>query len=96
MAEEFKMCKRRCIYRGERYLNGCDYIYFTGEMRGCQPGEKCDKFEYGDRLKRRTDITVSEKAPESEKETWRYISEQRRKIKNSDCTHMVRSEHIIR
>ena len=90
------MCNRKCIYRGDRNLNGCDYLSFTGKVRGCAAGEKCTKFEPGDRLQRRSDMAPPEPVPEGEKETYSYISEQKRKLKASDCTRMVSTVRSVK
>lgn len=37
---------RSCCYRGKRSLNGCDFIWVTGKMRGCKV-EDCDRYKRG-------------------------------------------------
>ena len=41
-----KRCKKR-KYMGRLHggMETCDYILKTGHARGCEPGEKCDKYE---------------------------------------------------
>ena len=48
-ARKRKKC-RTCCYRGESGKNGCDYIWITGEMRGCSV-EECSRYVRGRRLK---------------------------------------------
>lgn len=46
-----KKCKRPCRYRSStKYLNGCDYLYLTGKMRGCPAGDECTRYEEGPRM----------------------------------------------
>lgn len=41
-----------CIYRATGWaVNNCDYICFTGEMRGCKADE-CNRYVKGARLRR--------------------------------------------
>lgn len=51
-----KQC-RTCIYRSNHEENTdrihCDYIGFTGHMRGCHPSPNCTKYVKGKRLKNR-------------------------------------------
>lgn len=37
---------RKCSYHGYSGTLGifCEYLLVTGHMRGCEPGENCDKF----------------------------------------------------
>lgn len=42
-----------CMYRSSSSgrTDGCLYILITGHMRGCPPGDKCDKYKKGDEVK---------------------------------------------
>lgn len=47
-----RKCRRPCRYRSStKHLNGCDFMYLTGKMRGCPAGEECTRFEEGQRMK---------------------------------------------
>lgn len=43
--------QKDCIYRSinhGRFVT-CDYMYWTGQRRGCPIGEECDKYTPGER-----------------------------------------------
>lgn len=56
-----RTCKRTdCLYYSPKGdYNGCDYMYLTGNLRGCQRGEKCTKYRYATEIQKqqyRTEI----------------------------------------
>ena len=82
MAEKVKKCKRPCVYRAhEKALNGCDYLSMTGHSRGCPPGEKCTRFEQGERKKVIMDEwrTPAVYVDDDQKEILAYARVQRRR-----------------
>lgn len=60
-----KQC-RTCIYRSNHEENTdgihCDYIGFTGHMRGCHPSPTCTKYVKGKRLRKRQQFNPKHKA----------------------------------
>lgn len=61
-----KQC-RTCIYRSNHHdqnadMIQCDYIGFTGHMRGCHPSPTCTKYVKGKRLKKRQQFNPKHKA----------------------------------
>ena len=56
----FKKCTRPCRFRSSKPdVNGCDYAYLTGKLRGCEPGKNCTKFEEGARIKPGWEIKIA-------------------------------------
>ena len=49
-----RICKRTdCLYYSPKVdYNGCDYMYLTGNPRGCQRGEECTKYKYSTKQQR--------------------------------------------
>ncbi len=41
-----KQICRSCIYLGA-YARGCDFYYWTNELRGCDPGTGCTRYVEG-------------------------------------------------
>ena len=78
----FKKCTRPCKYRsGTPPLNGCDYILITGKSRGCKAGEKCTKFEEGERILTRWELLpAEEKLSEQERKVNDYIERQKQRV----------------
>ena len=61
-----KQC-RTCIYRSSHHdqnadMIHCDYIGFTGHMRGCHSSPTCTKYVKGKRLKKRQQFNPKHKA----------------------------------
>ena len=90
MEDEFEMCRRMCIYSGDRPLNGCDYFERTGKLRGCQAGEKCRRFVEGERLIDRTKNRPPAplRRPEKEEEIGGYLAERNRRVAGIDCAQL--------
>ena len=77
-----RICKRTdCLYYSPKVdYNGCDYMYLTGNPRGCQRGEECTKYRYADeqrRLKYRTEIFEKREEDRAKKyrTEWEYDCE---------------------
>ena len=81
----FKRCKRPCKYRsGTPQLNGCDYILITGKSRGCKAGDKCTRFEEGERILTRWELLpADQKLSEAERRTNDYIEQQKQQVMRS-------------
>lgn len=80
---EFKYCRRPCKYSsGTPHVNGCDYLYLTGKLRGCPAGKECTKFEKGGRTRVRVDILLpmNRKLSETERFVQDYVEEQKKRI----------------
>lgn len=60
-----KQC-RTCIYRSNHEENTdrihCDYIGFTGHMRGCHSSPTCTKYVKGKRPRKRSEFNPKHKA----------------------------------
>ena len=88
---KFEKCKRPCRYRAKTYdVNGCDYLYLTGKLRGCPAGEECDKFEAGERESSRVDLVIPERSwlGEGEHLGRQYAGEQKLRIlKQTKANH---------
>lgn len=81
----FKKCTRPCKYRScNRNLNGCDFLWLTGEMRGCPAGNECTRFEKGKRIEGRRNesrIPSIERRTAGEVMTDLYLIDQKGRIK---------------
>ena len=57
---------RTCIYRSNHDENTdrihCDYIGFTGHIRGCHPSPTCTKYVKGKRSRKRSEFNPKHKA----------------------------------
>ena len=92
MGRTFIKCKRPCKYRGSnREVNGCDYLYLTGKLRGCPVGEKCTRFEEGPRATEKPQSPPPEPLSEAEKEVQRYITDRKKQIGGKDGIYLPRS-----
>ena len=80
-----------CKYRsGKGDPNICDYFYLTNKLRGCPIDNHCKRYEKGSRLRSVVQISPPLPLSEGEKETQRYISEQKRKIAGKDGIYLPR------
>ena len=77
-----RTCKRTdCLYYSPKVdYNGCDYMYLTGNPRGCQRGEECTKYRYAteqQRLQYRTEIFEKREEDRAKKyrTEWEYDGE---------------------
>lgn len=56
--DPYARCKS-CIYRASTSsLWACDYLAFTGHCRMGEPGDKCTKYERGNRLNIKSQLTI--------------------------------------
>lgn len=86
----FEICKRPCKYRSSnRSTHGCDYCFLTGKLRGCPVGAACTRFEMGERVREKTQLPPPEPVPEEDKDTYRYIAEQQRRLNRTDSTRLI-------
>lgn len=84
---EYKKCRRACVYRSaNRSVNGCDYMYLTGKMRGCPAGEGCKRFRPGLRATQKPDSLPVETYTEEERDIMRYLTAQKLKFVRLDGT----------
>ena len=71
-----KQC-RTCIYRSNHEENTdrihCDYIGFTGHMRGCHPSPTCTKYVKGKRLKNRQHFNPHHKSGFKNPDKVKYV-----------------------
>lgn len=37
-------CPKDCIYRSTGSMEGCNYLFITGQVRGCEPDENCIRY----------------------------------------------------
>ena len=82
---------RRCRYRSSSMnSNICDYFYLTGKLRGCPIDENCKRFEEGPRATEKPTSPPPEPLSEGEKETQRYITEQKLKASGKDGIYLPR------
>lgn len=82
---EFQKCRRLCKWRSScRGVNGCDYLYLTGKVRGCPAGKDCTRFEAGPRATQKADSLPVEIYTEEERDIMRYLTEQKLKFVKLD------------
>lgn len=49
-AEVAEYCAK-CIFQGEKGLNLCNYVFLTGQLRGCPMGPECTRRVVGPKAK---------------------------------------------
>ena len=77
-----RTCKRTdCLYYSPKGdYNGCDYMYLTGNLRGCPKGTDCIRYKYAteqQRLQYRTEIFEKREEDRAKKyrTEWEYDGE---------------------